>query len=271
MAIIGDALRQAFMPKHEYQNLRNEDKAWIKLRRPIVISIFVFLIFCIVISSALSFKMVFPSDLQHRPFCKHHRIESTTNNDHEDRDFNFTDQQIVYYYWMIAFVPSAILFSTSAVYLVAGMSVAYTAPTRHGFLKVVENNYCAPNGGGVRCLYILNSIFAIMFGFVAIFFGLVLLTSESICSLPLFWCYEVQWWGLVTLYGATASLLRRKAAMILDDGDIDGHNQIIGIEMLEFGDVEMTPDVERRINQGFRSWMGTSYLSSDDEDEDENG
>ncbi|XP_052627451.1 uncharacterized protein LOC111889620 [Lactuca sativa] len=147
MAIIGDALRQAFMPKHEYQNLRNEDKAWIKLRRPIVISIFVFLIFCIVISSALSFKMVFPSDLQHRPFCKHHRIESTTNNDHEDRDFNFTDQQIVYYYWMIAFVPSAILFSTSAVYLVAGMSVAYTAPTRHGFLKVVENNYCAPNGG----------------------------------------------------------------------------------------------------------------------------
>ncbi|KAL4195254.1 hypothetical protein AMTRI_Chr05g72430 [Amborella trichopoda] len=29
MAITGDALRQAFMPKHEYESLREEDKAWV--------------------------------------------------------------------------------------------------------------------------------------------------------------------------------------------------------------------------------------------------
>ncbi|KAL4560346.1 hypothetical protein LXL04_032496 [Taraxacum kok-saghyz] len=277
MAIIGDALRQAFMPKHEYQSLRDEDKAWIKLQRPIIICVFAFLMFCIVISSAISFKMAFPSDLKNRPFCKDHRTETQkTNNssideNHEGRDFYVTDQAVVDYYWMITFVPSAILFSLSAVYLVAGMTVvAYTVPTRHGCLKVVDNNYCAPNGGGVRCLFILNSMFAITFGILAIFGGSILLTSGNSCSIPLFWCYEIQLWGLVTLYGVTASLLRRKAAMVLDDGELDGHGQnIIGIEMLEFNDVEMTPDVERRINQGFRSWMGTSYLSSDDDDDNE--
>ncbi|KAI3738083.1 hypothetical protein L2E82_28101 [Cichorium intybus] len=279
MAIIGDALRQAFMPNHEYQSLRDEDKAWIKLRRPIFIFIFSFLMFSIVISSVISFKMVFPNDLEHRPFCKNLRIEkaktniSTIDDDREGRDFYLSDQEIVHYYSMIAFVPPAILFLLSAVYLIAGMTVAYTAPTRHACLKVVENNYCAPVRGGVRCLFFFNSMFAIIFGVLAIFLGLILLTSGSSCSIPLFWCYEVQMWGLVSLYGVTASLLRRKAATILDDGDIDGNNQIIGVEMLEFNDNEMvlTPDVERRINQGFRSWMGTSYLSSDDEDDpDEN-
>lgn len=28
-----------------------------------------------------------------------------------------------------------------------GMTVAYSAPTRHGCLKVVENNYCASKRG----------------------------------------------------------------------------------------------------------------------------
>lgn len=35
-------------------------------------------------------------------------------------------------------------------------------------------------------------------------------------------------------------------------------------------EAEFTPDVERRVNEGFKSWMGSSYLSSDDDDEDEN-
>lgn len=36
--------------------------------------------------------------------------------------------------------------------------------------------------------------------------------------------------------------------------------------MLE-GINEMTPDMQRRINDGFKQWMGSSLLSSDDEDE----
>ncbi|KVH99879.1 hypothetical protein Ccrd_021883 [Cynara cardunculus var. scolymus] len=148
-----------------------------------------------------------------------------------------------------------------------GITVAYTAPTRHGCLKVVENNYCAPNRGGVRCLFILNFMFAIAFGLLAIFLGSTLLTlGRSGCSIPLFWCYEIASWGLVTLYGVTASLLRRKTVMVLDDGDLGG--QMIGVEMLEANPVEFTPEMERRVNEGFRSWMGTSYLSDDEEDEE---
>lgn len=31
--------------------------------------------------------------------------------------------------------------------------------------------------------------------------------------------------------------------------------------------MEITPDVERRVNEGFKAWMGSSLLSSDEEDE----
>lgn len=83
--------------------------------------------------------------------------------------------------------------------------------------------------------------------------------------MPLFWCYEVASWGLVILYGGTAFFLRRKAAVILDEGDFGGRN--VGLEMLEAGALEVTPEVERRVNEGFRTWMGSSLLSSDEEDE----
>ena len=37
--------------------------------------------------------------------------------------------------------------------------------------------------------------------------------------------------------------------------------------MLEANPVELTPEMERRVNEGFKSWMGPSLLSSDEEDE----
>lgn len=53
--------------------------------------------------------------------------------------------------------------------------------------------------------------------------------------------------------------------MILDEGDFSGRN--LGLEMLEANPLEVTPDVERRVNEGFKVWMGSSLLSSDEEDE----
>ncbi|XWS26317.1 hypothetical protein CRYUN_Cryun26dG0021700 [Craigia yunnanensis] len=148
-----------------------------------------------------------------------------------------------------------------------GITVAYSAPTRHGCLKVVENNYCASKRGGFRCLSILNVVFAIIFGLLALFLGSSLLTLGSSCSLPLFWCYEIASWGLVILYAGTAIFLRRRAAVILDEGEFGGRN--LGLEMLEANPLEVTPDVERRVNEGFKAWMGSSLLSSDEEDEPE--
>lgn len=120
--------------------------------------------------------------------------------------------------------------------------------------------------GGVRCLAILNMVFAIIFGLLALFLGSSLLTLGSSCSVPLFWCYEVASWGLVILFGVTAIFLRRKAATILDEGNFSGRN--IGLEMLEANPWEVTPDIERRVNDGFKTWMGSSLLSSDEEEEE---
>lgn len=69
---------------------------------------------------------------------------------------------------------------------------------------------------------------------------------------------------MVILYGGTAFFLRRRAAAILDEGDFGGRN--LGLEMLE-NPVEVSPEVERRVNEGFKAWMGSSLLSSDEEDE----
>ncbi|KAL3650823.1 hypothetical protein CASFOL_007226 [Castilleja foliolosa] len=279
MAIIGDALRQAFMPKHEYQSLRDEEKAWHKLQKPFISLTLALISLAILISTVISMKIVFPDDNLRRPFCRDLRIqplsinftaEGTGGGGVGESDllagaFALTDQETVDYYWIVVFVPSAMVFAASVVYLIAGITVAYTAPARHGCLKVVENNYCASRRGGVRCLSILNIVFAITFGLLALFLGSTLVTLGTSCSLPLFWCYETASWGLVILHGGAAFFLRRKAAAILDESDFTGRN--IGVEMLETNPTEVMPDVERRINEGFKSWMGPSFLSSDEEDE----
>lgn len=276
MAFLGDALRQAFMPKHEYESLREEDKAWTKLQRPILIGSIVIICVAIFVGMIISLKIVFPGDDLKRPFCDDRRLQPLPLNPKGggvgDPDlfpgaFYLTDQETVDYYWMVVFIPSMIIFLASAVYLVAGIVVAYSAPTRHGCLKVVENNYCASKRGGVRCLSILNAVFALIFGLLALFLGSSLLTLGSSCSLPLFWCYEIASWGLVILYGGTAIFLRRRAAIILDEGEFG--SRTLGLEMLEANPLEVTPDVERRVNEGFKAWMGSSLLSSDEEDEPE--
>lgn len=98
---------------------------------------------------------------------------------------------------------------------------------------------------------------------MALFLGSSLLTLGSSCSIPLFWCYEIASWGLVILYGFTSFFLRRKAAVTLDESDFAGRN--LGLEMSESA-VEVTPEMERRVHEGFKSWMGSSLLSSDEED-----
>ncbi|KAF3684279.1 putative eukaryotic translation initiation factor 3 subunit L-like [Capsicum annuum] len=292
MAIIGDALRQAFMPKHEYECLREEDKAWNRLQRPFVICTLTLISLAIVVSTIISLKIVFPLDPARRPFCNDYRIQPLSINftniastggagataaagsgtagdsDGFPGTFYLTNQETVDYYWMVVFVPSAFIFVASAVYLIAGILVAYGAPMRHRCLNVVENNYCASRRGGVRCLSILNVAFAIVFGLLALFLGSTLLTLGSSCSAPLFWCYEIASWGLVILYGGTAVFLRRKAAVILDETEFNGRN--LGVEMLEANPMEVTPDVERRVNESFKAWMGPSFLSSDEEDESDN-
>lgn len=111
-------------------------------------------------------------------------------------------------------------------------------------------------------------MFAIICGLLAIFLGSSLLTLGSSCSVPLFWCYEISSWGLVILYAGTAYSLRRSAALTMDEGEFGNRNHQ-GLEMLEANPLEFTPEVEGRVNEGFKAWMGSSLLSSDEEDEPE--
>ncbi|WOL02183.1 hypothetical protein Cni_G10902 [Canna indica] len=271
MAIISDALRQAFMPKREYERLREEDRAWGRLQRPLVTAAAATIGFTVLVAVIVNLSIVFPQEASQRPFCRDWKVlqalqlnmsqESELHRYHGA--FYLTDQEVVDYYWMVVFVPFAIIFMVSVAYLVSGVVVAYAAPRRHPCLKVVENNFCASRRGGVRCLSILNIVFALIFSLMALFLGSSLLTMGNSCSVPLFWSYEIASWGLVILYGGTAFFLRRKAAVILDEGDYAGHN--LGLEMLEPA-TEVTPEMERRLNEGFKAWMGSSLLSSDEED-----
>ncbi|XP_058114147.1 uncharacterized protein LOC131257004 isoform X2 [Magnolia sinica] len=244
MAIIGDALRQAFMPKHEYESLREEEKAWGRLQRPLLMFFVTVVWFAVIVSAFASLKIVFPADDGSRSFCHtgDRRIQAalpmnaTRDPDRFPGAFYLTEEEAADYYWMVVFVPSAIVFFASVVYLFAG---------------------------GVRCLSILNTVFAVIFALLAMFLGSSLLTLGSSCSSALFWCYEIASWGLVILYGGTAFFLRRKAAVILDESDFAGRN--LGLEMLE-APPEVTPEIERRVNEGFKAWMGSSLLSSDEED-----
>ncbi|XP_068648891.1 uncharacterized protein [Aristolochia californica] len=268
MAVISDALRQAFMPKRDYEGLREDEKAWGRLQRPIIIGVMAILCLVILVPAFISLRIVFPVDGVSRPFCEGRRIQALTVNSSRDSDifpgaFYLTEEETADYYWMVVFIPSALVFFLSLVYLVSGIAVAYSAPSRHGCLRIMENNYCASKRGGVRCLSILNIFFAIIFALLALFLGSTLLTLGNSCSAPLFWCYEIASWGLVILYGGTAFFLRRKAAVILDEGDYAGRN--LGLEMLESAQ-EVSPEMERRVDEGFKAWMGSSLLSSDEED-----
>lgn len=126
-AIIGDALRQAFMQKQEYESLRDEDKAWSKLQRPILICVLGFITLSIFISTVISLRIIFPTDPGRRPLCKGMRMQPLSisfSASDDDRfggaAFYLTDQETVDYYWMVVFLPSVIVFAFSAVYLVAG-------------------------------------------------------------------------------------------------------------------------------------------------------
>ncbi|MCL7047150.1 hypothetical protein MKW94_002361 [Papaver nudicaule] len=147
------------MPKHEYESLREEEKAWSRIQRPVVLVIVGILGLAIFISVCISLNIVFPSDNGSRPFC-HQRVQIIDVNngvvvvggnggesDLFPGAFYLTEQEAVDYYWMVVFIPSAIIFFVSSVYLAAGMAVAYSAPTRNGCLRVVENNYCASKRG----------------------------------------------------------------------------------------------------------------------------
>ncbi|RIA05085.1 hypothetical protein BRARA_K00690 [Brassica rapa] len=138
------------MPKHEYESLREEDRALIKLQSHLLCHLH---LHDCELEKCVSLEWSEEAVLRRR--------EATAFECVTCFQVLF-NQETVDFYWMVVFIQSMIVFLVSSVYLVAGIFVAYSAPHRHGFLKVVENSYCASRKGGVRCLSILNVVFAII-------------------------------------------------------------------------------------------------------------
>ncbi|CAM8916310.1 unnamed protein product [Rhodiola kirilowii] len=247
MAIISDALRQAFMPKHEYESLRDEDRVWLKLQRPVLSCFLALIVSAIVVSVYICLSIVFPVDVERRPFCGGLRLQPLPVGRYGRSGpfrgvFVLTDKETVDYFWVVVFLPSVMCFR-------------FRLSTLLQVLLLLSQLRLGVNG----CMWLRITI--------VLREEVVLLTLGSNCSVPLFWCYEVASWGLVILFGGTTFFLRRKAAQILDEYRSPS-SRFAGLELLETNsDVVITPDVERRVHESFKSWMGSSILSSDDEDE----
>ncbi|KAF5185132.1 Transmembrane protein, partial [Thalictrum thalictroides] len=124
MAIISDALRQAFMPKHEYESLRDEEKAWTRIQRPFILGVVIVLVFAITVAVLVSLNIVFPADQEKRPFCEVSRVQPLSINLSGDSDlyshgFYLNDEEAAVYFWKFVFVPSSIVFVASSIYLLA--------------------------------------------------------------------------------------------------------------------------------------------------------
>ena len=112
------APRQAFTRKQEYESLREEeDRAWSKLRRPVVMSTAALICVVIFTCTIVSLRIVFPSNVLSRPFCGEGKVQTLNLY---GNGFDLTDQETVDFYWVVVFLPSMMLFLVSSVYLVAG-------------------------------------------------------------------------------------------------------------------------------------------------------
>ncbi|KAH0935997.1 hypothetical protein HID58_013114 [Brassica napus] len=245
------------MPKHEYESLREEDRALIKLQSHLLCHLH---LHDCELEKCVSLEWSEEAVLRRR--------EATAFECVTCFQVLF-NQETVDFYWMVVFIQSMIVFLVSSVYLVAGIFVAYSAPHRHGFLKVVENSYCASRKGILSSLALYFSVpymclpsnpvpSAISYDvstFETLGSSEFLITKLWILNgllifliLPL-----VSSWGLVVLYAGTAFFLRRRAALTNDEGEFGNRNHQ-GLEMLEANPLEFTPDVERK-----HGWIHLCY------------
>ncbi|MCO5608967.1 hypothetical protein L7F22_063185 [Adiantum nelumboides] len=143
MAIL---LRQTLMSREEYMEVREEDRVLKQLQRPLCLLAAASLFTVVATSAAVALYIVFPSG-GGSPFCSKHPIPASGITDDSMHSYYFTEYEATQYFWLVAFIPTFLVFFISAIYLFAGMAVAYSAPHRHRCVKVVENNCCTSRKG----------------------------------------------------------------------------------------------------------------------------
>ncbi|KAJ7516463.1 hypothetical protein O6H91_22G059000 [Diphasiastrum complanatum] len=151
----GDALRQAFMSRDEYECLREEEKVWGRMAKPLALGAAVVLGTAVLIAAIIFMDILFSFTGKRWLSCQRERLEPLPI-DVKDvmgdsrASYLLTEEEAAEYFKIVVFLPTAIIFSVAVIYLVSGMAVVYTAPRRHIFLRAVENNCCASKRG--KCL-----------------------------------------------------------------------------------------------------------------------
>jgi hypothetical protein len=133
MALLGDALRQAFlMPRRAYAALRDDEHSLPRLRRPLAVAAACCVAAAVAAAACVSLGIVFPAEPAERPFCRERRMlealpAAASSREEEPEAYRYrggafymTTAEAADFYWMVVFVPSAVLFGASLTYLVAG-------------------------------------------------------------------------------------------------------------------------------------------------------
>lgn len=130
MQTAGDALRQAFMPKAEYESLRDEQRAWKKLARPLVMGVVTFVWACVAVAFLVIIDIEFGVTEREWPFCERKRVErlhvvaegpSPSGSRDSRATYLLTEEEAAEYFWIVIFVPTSVIFGVAVVYLLAGM------------------------------------------------------------------------------------------------------------------------------------------------------
>lgn len=121
----GDALRQAFMSREDYDGLREEEKVYTRLQKPLCVVGFTMVWAVVVVCMMVMVDVVFAVSGQAYPFCQKRRLPSYDMADAlpargDLPSYAYTEEEAVDAFWLVAFLPTFFVFVFSTIYLFAG-------------------------------------------------------------------------------------------------------------------------------------------------------
>lgn len=107
------------MSSEDYEELRDEERVWARLQRPLGMAVVVVVWTAVVVSMMIMVDVVFAVSGDAFPFCQTRRLPSY-HLGVGARHRVYSEEEAVDTFWLVVFLPSSIVFVFSAIYLFAG-------------------------------------------------------------------------------------------------------------------------------------------------------
>jgi len=107
------------MSSEDYEGLRDEQRVWARLQRPLCMAGVVMVWTAVVVAMMIMVDVVFAVSGDAFPFCEPRRLPSYHLVVAGARRV-YTEEEAVDAFWLLVFLPSSIIFVFSAIYLFAG-------------------------------------------------------------------------------------------------------------------------------------------------------